>query len=137
MSIVIRHGAGSHFVRPDGVYRTSVLQSVGGYQPQADVQAVATAFTSPFGPNGLTGLSSWWESLKAKWAARKFLRGMNGLGGPGVPGVPAWAQANQIAPQIQTQMQMLAMLAPGRGGGPMTAAYDAGTRRLASYYVAG
>ena len=44
--IITRHGAGSHYVRPDRVYRTGVLQSMYGYSPQQDVMAVAQAFTT-------------------------------------------------------------------------------------------
>lgn len=119
-------------MRPDGVYRTSVLQPFAGYQPQADVQSVAAAFTG----GGLGGIGSWWATLKAKWAMSKAAKFMaiNGLGGP--PG-PAFVTAQQIAPQQAAQMQMLARLAPNSGGGPMASAYDAATRRWASYYIAG
>jgi hypothetical protein len=45
MQVVERHGGGSHFVRPDRVYRTGVLTSTMGYDPGADVQSVAASFT--------------------------------------------------------------------------------------------
>ncbi len=35
-----------HFVRPDGAYRTSVLQAIPGYQPVSNAQSVAARFTS-------------------------------------------------------------------------------------------
>jgi hypothetical protein len=41
-----RHGGEVHFVRPDRVYKTSVLSPIVGYNPGVDVQAVAQAFTS-------------------------------------------------------------------------------------------
>lgn len=43
--IITRHSGSSHVVRPDQVYRTSVLQPIVGYQPQQDVMAVAQDFT--------------------------------------------------------------------------------------------
>lgn len=42
---MIRHGDGGHFMRPDRVYRTSVIAPMTGYQPQRDVNAVAMMFT--------------------------------------------------------------------------------------------
>lgn len=41
-----RHGAELHVVRPDRVYATSVLTPIVGYNPGADVMAVAQNFTS-------------------------------------------------------------------------------------------
>lgn len=69
MQVVTRHGGGSHYVRPDRVYRTGVLTSTMGYQPGQDVQAVAAAFTQY--PIDL--------SLPASPAAA----GTSGLRGPG------------------------------------------------------
>lgn len=43
--LIARHGGSSHYVRPDAVYKTSVLQSIVGYQPQQDVMGVAQDFT--------------------------------------------------------------------------------------------
>jgi hypothetical protein len=43
--IIARHGGSSHYVRPDAVYKTGVLQSIVGYSPQQDVMDVAAAFT--------------------------------------------------------------------------------------------
>jgi hypothetical protein len=45
MALVIRHGGEAHVMRPDGVYRTSVIRPFVNYSPQADVQAVAQQFT--------------------------------------------------------------------------------------------
>lgn len=43
--IITRHGGSSHYVRPDAVYKTGVIQSIVGYSPQQDVMDVAAAFT--------------------------------------------------------------------------------------------
>lgn len=43
--LIARHGDASHYVRPDRVIRTGVLESIVGYQPQQDVMNVAQAFT--------------------------------------------------------------------------------------------
>lgn len=43
--LIARHGDASHYVRPDRVIRTGVLESIVGYQPQQDVMDVAQAFT--------------------------------------------------------------------------------------------
>lgn len=45
MQVIERHGGGSHYVRPDRVYRTGVLTSTMGYQPGQDVQDVVASFT--------------------------------------------------------------------------------------------
>ncbi len=144
MAVMLRHGGESHNMRPDRVYRTSVLSPIAGYAPGADVQAVAAAFTAPFGPNGLSGLgagsggrlATWWANLKARIAAKKQAVVARAAGVSAPPG-PAYQNAQQIAPQIATQMQMLAALAPTHGGGPYAAAMDAATRRWATYYIAG
>lgn len=139
-------------VRPDRVMRTGVLTSIYGYQPDADVQAVAQSFA--YGPPSGTIFASGGTTsiplaglrgpgpfarfglwIKAKWnegKARRFM--MNGLG---APLAPQFSEGQMIAPQIATQIQMLARLAPTDGGGPMSAAYAAATRRLNSYYRAG
>lgn len=41
-----RHGGELHLVRPDRVYATSVLSPIVGYNPGADVMAVAQNFTN-------------------------------------------------------------------------------------------
>lgn len=124
-------------MRPDRVYRTSVLSPMAGYVPGPDVQAVAAAFTSPglgfaFG----TGpIAQWWSGIKARFAARFGGGAMHGLRGI-APG-PAYQTAQQIAPQMAAQVSMLAHLAPSRGGGPFLAATDAAMRRWNTYYSAG
>lgn len=74
MATIIRHGGEAHVMRPDGVYRTGVLQPMVGYHPGADVQAVGRMFTAR-GLSGLGGLNifermglrirSWFSSSKA------------------------------------------------------------------------
>jgi hypothetical protein len=46
MQTITRHGGGSHYVRPDRVYRTGVITSTMGYDPNSDVQDVAAAMTA-------------------------------------------------------------------------------------------
>lgn len=41
-----RHGDPDHFVRPDRITRTGVIQSMQNYDPDQDVQSVAAAFTN-------------------------------------------------------------------------------------------
>lgn len=43
--LIARHGGSSHFVRPDRVIRTGVIESIVGYSPQQDVMNVAQEFT--------------------------------------------------------------------------------------------
>lgn len=150
--LITRHGGGSHYVRPDRVMRTGVLTSIFGYQPDADVQAVAQQFA--YGPpsgtiyasggttsvslSGLHGpgpLARLGLRIKAAWNERKARKFM--ASGMGAPLAPAFTEGQMIAPQMATQMQMLARLAPTDGGGPMSAAYAAATRRLNSFYRAG
>jgi hypothetical protein len=45
MQVIEKHGGGSHFMRPDRVYRTGVLSPSMNYAPGQDVQAVAAEFT--------------------------------------------------------------------------------------------
>jgi hypothetical protein len=80
MQVIERHGGGSHFVRPDRVYRTGVLTSTMGYDPGADVQSVAASFTQypmdlalPSGLSGLRGLGML-RGLGARFAAWKARR---------------------------------------------------------------
>lgn len=54
-----RHGGSIHFVRPDQIVRTSVLQPIVGYQPQNDVMMVTQEFTSgPASGMQLSGLGA-------------------------------------------------------------------------------
>lgn len=150
--LITRHGGGSHYVRPDRVMRTGVLTSIYGYQPDADVQAVAHQFaygppsgtiyasggTTSASSSGLSGpgffsrIGLWFKAKSNEARARRFMSS-----GLGAPLAPAFTEGQMIAPQIATQVQMLARLAPTDGGGPMSAAYAAATRRLNSFYRAG
>lgn len=111
MQTVDRHGGGSHFVRPDRVYRTGVLTSTMGYDPGADVQSVASSFTQyPMDlrvPSGLQGLGyalgatsnvGLIEKLRmkiAEWRAKKEgARVMQSQPqAPHIPGIPAFRMA--------------------------------------------
>lgn len=70
--LIARHGGSSHYVRPDQVYRTGVLQPIVGYQPQQDVMAVAQQFTQ--GP----------YSFQAGNAGTMVASGVSGVAGPRV-----------------------------------------------------
>lgn len=81
-----KHGAERHFVRPDGVYRTSVLQAIPGYQPVSNAQQVAARFTAapyfatfhnPAATPPVSGLAGY--GLGRQRRAR-LIRGMDGLG---------------------------------------------------------
>ena len=70
-----QHGDSSHIMRPDRVYRTSVLSPMVGYRPGYDVQRVAQEFTlgpqSGMSLGGLRGtfgdrLRMWWHGAKAR-----------------------------------------------------------------------
>lgn len=148
--LMTRHGGASHYMRPDRVYRTSVLSPIAGYSPGVDVQAVAMGFTRPFGPNGLAGfggsggrLSAWWANLKARIAMWKAGHKMpvptsaQAMIPSGIQPGPAMAVGAQIAPQIGAQVSMLRALAPTHGGGPYGSVMFASERRWNSYYYAG
>jgi hypothetical protein len=156
MATVFRHGGEAHVVRPDRVYRTSVLSPMVGFDPTADVQANAMAFTQgpPLGMM-LSGLGAgpfqmMWLRAKTWWAARKTrkfmfagLGGYNGFGNFADPnGGGARAQAAEVAPQIRAQMHMLMALTqganPGDVHGPVArAARTLARRRPYEYYYAG
>jgi len=151
MATVIRHGAGAHFMRPDGVMRTSVVQPIFGYAPGADAMAVAQAFTQ--GPpsmgqlNGLgmmnpfSKIKLWFQSLIANAQAKKFQAIAGAAQQPNPPG-PEPGAVSQIAPQMQAQMAMLNQLSVQLNQeqlvGPLRRAADElRRRRWNSYYYAG
>ncbi len=75
MQTITRHGGGSHFVRPDRVYRTGVLTSTMGYDPGADVQDVMASFTAypmDLQAPGLSGLG--FGATNLPWLTRMRLR---------------------------------------------------------------
>jgi hypothetical protein len=138
-------------MRPDGVMRTSVVQPIFGYDPNADVMAVAQAFTQ--GPpsmgqlNGLgmmnpfSKIKLWFQSLIASVKAKQFQAIAGPTQQPSPPG-PEQNAASQIAPQMQAQMQMLntlsAHLNQGQMVGPLRhAANELRRRRWNTYYYAG
>jgi hypothetical protein len=93
MQVVERHGGGSHYVRPDRVYRTGVLTSTMGYDPGADVQDVAASFTQfpadlALPADGLSGLGAGpIDKLRMKfaaWKARRRARQFMGMDGSGL-----------------------------------------------------
>jgi hypothetical protein len=148
MQTVDRHGGGSHFVRPDRVYRTGVLTSTMGYDPGADVQSVASSFTQyPMDlrvPSGLSGLGSYLgaagnvgliEKLRTKfaqWRAKKDIQraGMppqaaaaafmaaRGHGRQYMPGGAYGQVGEQYSPQLIAKEQMVAHLTSGGTGLP-------------------
>jgi hypothetical protein len=79
-----RHGGGSHFMRPDRVYKTGVLSPMVGYNPGQDVQAVAYEFST--GPQSGMALSG----LPWRGAYRPMLRGFGAAGGGLFPRVRNW-----------------------------------------------
>lgn len=155
MTTILRHGGEAHVVRPDRVYRTGVLTSIVGYQPQADVQAVAAAFTlgPPSGMQlsglGASGgrLSQWWASLKARIAAKKaekFMASAAPVSGPPIaqaPGPTASAAAGVLSPEMAGRAKAVFMLVgnPGmrRDYTIREAADVMAARRAASLYWAG
>lgn len=112
LALVTQHGAESHFVRPDGVTRSSILQAIPGFNPVANAQGVALRFTQPHyfamtvpdaggGVSGLGGLAfagiPLWQRVRlkiqsaiARSRATAVMRraAMNGLGGFGNSDVP-------------------------------------------------
>jgi hypothetical protein len=135
--IITRHGGSSHYMRPDAVYKTSVLRSMTGYVPQQDVMNVAMDFTQgpylfmqgqmPATGMGVAGLGraplqlmgmwppsswGWLNNLRMRWAAWKAERaaakaGLHGL----IPyGPKAWAGPQVVALPGQ-RMTMLTQMA--------------------------
>lgn len=75
-----RHGAFQHYIRPDAVYRTGVIQPAAYYNPVEDAQAVAAEFVAAPGLAGLHAtvhrghlggpLASRWAAFKARVKTR-------------------------------------------------------------------
>ncbi len=143
MTTFARHGGGSHFVRPDFTYITSVRQPIGGYDPRQDVMAVTGEFTlgpqsfqqgaglsgppiTFLGPSGrppvsFFGPSSWWQRTKMRfqmWKARRA-----GLGFAPY-GPPAWAGGRAV-PMIANREAMLVAMG-AQNIPPQFSAIDAG-----------
>lgn len=155
MATILRHGGEAHVVRPDRVYRTGVLTSIVGYQPQADVQAVAASFTlgPPSGTtlSGLRGpttrLGAWFANVKANFKAQ-FGRASVGVAvvpasgppAPQAPGPTSMAAAQALAPdQAGRAMAVFNLVqGPPHGAGFVArAARVAALRRDNTYYRAG
>jgi hypothetical protein len=151
MATIFRHGGEAHVMRPDGVMRSSIIRPFVGYNPQADVQAVAQAFTTG-GPlaTQLAGLgapgpiATWWANVKARFAMRKVEKAVEKaaiIAASSSPG-PETVTASQVAPQMQAQMQMLRHLTQHSNAlqvrGPIAQAGRAlASRRYFTYYRAG
>jgi len=138
MTTMVRHGASSHYLRPDAVYRTSVIQPMGGFVPQRDVMAVARSFTQGpymfmqgassvtpgqgvaglFGPRAqvhLMGLAAanmgFFQKLKMRyqaWKARRAM-GMQGLRGFYPYGPKAWAGPMAVSLPANRMAMLVAM----------------------------
>lgn len=88
---ITKHGAEAHYVRPDGVMRSSVLQAIPGYHPVSNAQAVAQRFTHLIGPTagaasapiaGLNGgLMTLLTTQMRNAAVAKSGSGVNGVNG--------------------------------------------------------
>lgn len=129
MVAVIRHGGGSHFVRPDRVTRTGVIPSMVGYNPSVDVMNVTNAFTQiPMSPQmsglGYPQLMGRYPSLmdtsvqNLGWFQRMWLR------------FQAWRSANHASALVSAAYNANAAVAAlpagsavnglrGLGGAPM------------------
>jgi hypothetical protein len=128
MQVVERHGGSNHYVRPDGVYRTSVLQPIQGYQPNQDVQAVAASFTERPMSIPLSGLGgflgaaptvgllqrakSWIQSRMASKGAGQFVALTTGpMTGPGSAQRPTGGpQGEQTSTEMIGRVQALAAM---------------------------
>lgn len=108
-----KHGAEMHFVRPDGVYRTSVLQAIPGYQPVSNAYEVSTRFTAaPYFATTLAGPSPFWEKVKMRWAMMKAQWQANRVPGMTMQ-VAAMAQPTvQAAPQSPITAGLLPNVGP-------------------------
>lgn len=124
MVAVIRHGGGSHFVRPDRVTRTGVIPSMVGYNPSVDVMNVTNAFTMPpmMSPqmSGLRGYPQLMDTTVQNlgWFQRMWLR------------FQAWRSANHASALVSAAQNASAAVAAlpagsavnglrGLGGPPM------------------
>lgn len=161
MQTITRHGGSSHYVRPDRVYRTGVLTSIVGYQPNQDVEAVAASFTQypidlqPAGMNGLRGFGgpeeilaqpgNWLKSIGSK--IRKFIVGSSSMApvviNPAVARAIAPPSAAQQAPASVAVGMFAPQMLPASGGftyaqiGEQIAPPMVGREAIAANLVAG
>lgn len=153
MTQVFRHGGEVHVVRPDRVMRTSVLSPIVGYQPNADVMAVAQAFTQgppsgtmlqglgalDFGPIKRLGLriKAWFAQAKAgRFAAVAATDNQMASPTPAPAGAAPVFTAQVVAPQTHQEMAMVNKIIHRADAGQYGAYVVAG-RRYNMYYRAG
>lgn len=125
LALVPQHGAESHFVRPDGVTRSSILQAIPGFAPVENAQGVALRFTQPHyfaltvpsnggAVSGLAGFAAGgiplWQrirlSVQAAFARaratavmrRAALHGLGGFGNSDVPYEAVTSLPNAFSP---------------------------------------
>lgn len=151
MATVFRHGGEAHVVRPDRVMRTSVLSPIVGYQPNADVMAVAQAFTQGppsgtmlqglgalnFGPIKRLGLriKAWFASAKAgRFTA--VTDNQMGSSTPAPPGSAPVFTAQTVAPQAAQEMAMVNKII-NRADAGQYGAFIVAKHRYNTYYRAG
>lgn len=143
MALVVRHGGEAHVMRPDRVYRTSVLSPMMNYSPQADVQAVAYAFTQgpPLGTmlQGLGAQPSLIDRIKAFFnRGKSIVQEQRAAILNSVPAPTPTPVNSQVAPQMSAQMQMLARLSNGTMmPGINSVGRALSRRRYLTYYKAG
>ncbi len=132
-----RHGEAGHYVRPDRVYRTGVIVSTSGFQPNQDVQLVTASFTEGAPNLGLQGLFG--AEGNVSFFKKLALRAKAMFAAPARPMVPmapmvppgaahaapasmhnrfeygtAYAQVGtQLGPQAMSKLGMLAQLNRG------------------------
>jgi hypothetical protein len=126
---ISRHGGSDHFVRPDRVYATSVLQPVQGYQPNQDVQAVAGEFTQyPMSLQVKSGLAGflgaaptinafqraklWMQSKMASKRTGQFmaLTTPSAVAAVAAPRPNGGPQGGQVATEMMGRVQALAAM---------------------------
>ena len=121
---VPQHGQASHYMRPDRVYRTSVLSPMVGYDPGQAVEAVANEFTTGpasgmqlSGPAYYPGHGIRWRPQGFSGLGRHYYRrgyGMNGFGattGGAWGKFKAWWQSMFPSAAAQAQAQVMAAMA--------------------------
>lgn len=152
MATVFRHGGEAHVVRPDRVMRTSVLSPIVGYQPNADVMAVAQAFTQGppsgtmlsglgalnFGPFKRLGLriKAWFAQARAGKFASAVTDNQMGSTTPAPPGAAPVFTAQAVAPQAAQEMAMVNKIIH-RGDAGQYGAFIVAKRRYNMFYRAG
>jgi hypothetical protein len=145
MALIIRHGGEAHVMRPDGVYRTGVLQPMVGYHPGADVRAVGRMFTAR-GLEGLGGLNVF-ERMKLRiqgwFSGAKAAAFTNVAPGTQVSMDAAYDSAKTISPQLAMSSSNAFQIISGNANGLQQNAITRhataviARRRFNTYYNAG